>query len=111
MTDVVPFLIIAAIKASRDLVTRARRFRLRPAAMQRALFAGMFGASLLLFAVFNPFIFTPRAPYGPIYGWESGASLDGLRAAESVIPAESRWQIKRGHAKCAGIFRYIFLAP
>jgi uncharacterized membrane protein len=91
MCDVIPFLFVGAIKASHELGDRLRRIglRVRPRTVQRATFIGMFTATLLMFIVFNPFFFIPRDPYAPIYGWESGASLDGLRAAEAMIPAES----------------------
>ena len=90
MCDVIPFLFIAAIKASHDLGEwlRKRGLRIRPIAAERAAFGGMFVASTLMIVIFNPFTYIPRDPYGPIYGWESGASLDGLHAAESLIPPD-----------------------
>ncbi|HVO41320.1 MAG TPA: DUF2079 domain-containing protein, partial [Aggregatilineales bacterium] len=91
MCDVVPFLFVATIRASRDLGGRLRGIglKVRPIAVQRATFGGMFTASLLMAVIFNPFTFVPREPYAPIYGWESGASLDGLRAAEARIPPDA----------------------
>jgi uncharacterized membrane protein len=91
MADVVPFLMVAAIKGSYEVRKVAQRLRLkmRPIAVQRILLAGMLASSLTFFVVFNPFTFIPREPYAPIYGWESGASLNGLNAAQALIPPDS----------------------
>ncbi len=91
MADAVPFLMVAAIQGSYDASSPVRRLRLkfRPATVRRALLAAMGVGTLLSFALFNPFFFVPREPYAPIYGWESGASLEGLRAAEALIPPDS----------------------
>ncbi len=91
MADVVPFLMIAAIQGSYELKTFVRRLglRLRSLFIQRATFSTMITATLVMFVAFNPFFFIPRAPYAPSYGWEGGASLEGLRAAEALVPPNS----------------------
>src|SRR6185295_2906409 len=91
MAAVVPFLMIAAIKGTYEFPRFLRRYapRLRPATIQRALFASMIVSTALMFVLFNPFLFIPREPYAPTYGWESGASLDGLHSAEALIPLDS----------------------
>jgi uncharacterized membrane protein len=91
MADVVPFLMVAAIKGVYDVgaVTRRIGLRLRPPVVRWGFFAAMTVGTLLMAILFNPFYFIPREPYTPIYGWESGASLDGLRAAEALIPPDS----------------------
>ncbi len=91
MADVVPFLMIAAIKGTYEARTRFSQLgiKLRPIFIQRMLFALMVADTLVLFALFGPFTFIPRAPYAPIYGWQSGASLAGLEAASALIPSDS----------------------
>jgi uncharacterized membrane protein len=91
MADVVLFLMIAAIQGTYEAPNLIRRLGLkfRPATVRRALLVAMSIGTLLSFALFNPFFFVPREPYAPIYGWESGASLAGLRAAEALIPPDS----------------------
>jgi len=91
MADVVPFLLIASIKGTHELPTLLRKIgaRMRPVSVQRAILIAMSTATALLFVIFNPFTFIPREPYAPIYGWESGASLDGLNAVGALIPADA----------------------
>jgi uncharacterized membrane protein len=91
MADVVPFLMIGAIQGTHDAPNLIRRLGLkfRVATVRRALLVAMSIGTLLSFVLFNPFFFVPREPYAPIYGWEGGASLSGLRAAEALIPPDS----------------------
>jgi uncharacterized membrane protein len=95
MANVVPFLMIAAIKGTYDAQTNARKIRsniglkLRPQFVSRLLLTGMVAATVLMFVIFNPLTFIPREPYAPIYGWEAGASLEGLNAVKPLIPPES----------------------
>src|SRR5258708_12724789 len=111
MADVVPFLIVAAIKGSYELRKLAQRLRLkmRPMTIQRIVLVGMLASSLTFFVVFNPFTFIPREPYAPIYGWESGASLAGLRAVEHLIPPDSCLTASDNIAAHYGQRKYIYV--
>jgi uncharacterized membrane protein len=84
-------LFIAGIKGSCELPEFVHRLgiHLRRMTIYRVTLIGIIASTVLMFMIFNPIFFVPREPYAPIYGWEAGASLEGLRAAEKVISAES----------------------
>jgi uncharacterized membrane protein len=90
MADAVPFIMIAAIKGSYALQKEIRTYlRLHPTTAPRLILFGMLAGTITMFVLYNPFTYVPTEPYAPIYGWEPGASLSGLRAAEAIIPADS----------------------
>ncbi|MEP7290103.1 MAG: DUF2079 domain-containing protein [Chloroflexota bacterium] len=111
LSDVVPFLMVAAIKGAYEVPALARRLklRLRPIAVQRSVLAGMIAGTLAMFTLFNPFFFVPREPYAPIYGWESGASIEGLRAVEKMIPPESCLTASNNITARYGQRKYIYV--
>jgi uncharacterized membrane protein len=109
MADILPFLMIAAIKGTYSALSYAPRLRLRRVALQRVLLVGMLASTLIMFIAFNPFVFVPRFPYSPVWGWEPGASLDGLRAAEKMIPPDSCLTTANNIAAHYGQRKYIYV--
>lgn len=63
--------------------------RRRAHAKSEGLCRVLLGVRTLSLPQKSPFIFIPREPYAPIYGWESGASVEGLHATEALIPRDS----------------------
>jgi uncharacterized membrane protein len=83
MMNVVPFLLIAAIKGIHGL-RRGKTF-IRVNLAQRTAFTFCILMTLGLFAFFGPLAYTPKAPFAPIYTIQQEASLIGLRAAEALL--------------------------
>ncbi|MCC7448256.1 MAG: DUF2079 domain-containing protein [Anaerolineae bacterium] len=90
MADVIPFLVVAAIRGSYRLWKWSQRikWRISPVWTQRLLMVGMVAATLVVFLRYNPFTTIPPEPYGKIWGWENGASLAGLQAADALVPKD-----------------------
>jgi hypothetical protein len=59
--------------------------------------------------VYNPFTNIPREPYAPVYGWESGANVAALQAAEPLIPPESCLTASNNIASKYGMRQYIYV--
>jgi uncharacterized membrane protein len=94
MLPVVPFLMIAAIyaldRAQRRLTMLFRRLhlRFRNAFAERLVLIMATALTLVSFVLYNPFLYVPREPYTPIYGWEPGASVAALEKARTLIPSD-----------------------
>jgi hypothetical protein len=69
----------------------------------------MVASTLIMFIAFNPFLFVPHFPYSPVWGWEPGPSLDGLRAAEKQISQDSCLTADNNIAAHYGQRKYIYV--